>query len=459
MSSVKKVVLVGLFLVIKQLVFAQAQYLFPFQAVARYPNSGVIASKTIKVKFTILDSITNTPTVYAETQSVTTSTLGLFSVNVGAGTPISPYTSSTMRSLTWGTVKKLLKIEMDTLNTGVSYANLGTQQLLSVPYAINAASVGSLYTSGNNIGIGTTTPTNPLSVVGSADFSGDINVNGVTLGNGTGNISTNTACGTTALSSNTTGYQNTAIGTSSLQFNTSGYQNTANGYLALNANTTGNYNTATGNSSLPVNTTGEQNTANGFQSLLTNTTGGWNTAFGMNGLLSNTTGSYNTGIGFWTDVASGGLNYATAVGAGARVNASNTIQLGDGHVTNVATGGNIIIVNPNTVAINAAATAAASDIITGYITCVSAAAFNLTLPTVASIQTALGVTISQGTKINFEIDNSANTKIVTVVVNTGITAGTAVITGSTNLAVAAGAVGGFRLIFTSGTTAKLFRMY
>ena len=162
MSSIKKVALVALFLVMKQLVFAQAPWVFPFQAVARYPNSGVIANKTIKVRFTIKNATSTGTTVYQETQSTTTSALGLFSVNVGSGTLTAGTAIST---LTWGTALKYLQVEMDTLNTGVSYANLGTQQLLSVPYALNAASVGALTASGTNIGIGTTTPTTAKLVI------------------------------------------------------------------------------------------------------------------------------------------------------------------------------------------------------------------------------------------------------------------------------------------------------
>ncbi len=170
MNIVKKVALVAVFLVVKQLVFAQAPWVFPFQAVARYPNSGVIANKAIKVRFTIKNATSTGTTVYQETQSTTTSALGLFSVNVGSGTLTAGTAIST---LTWGTALKYLQVEMDTLNTGVSYANLGTQQLLSVPYALNAASVGALTASGTNIGIGTTTPTTAKLVIsGSASATG-----------------------------------------------------------------------------------------------------------------------------------------------------------------------------------------------------------------------------------------------------------------------------------------------
>src|SRR5437762_7179194 len=58
--------------------------------------------------------------------------------------------------------------------------------------------------------------------------------------------SNNTAEGTDALFSLTTGYNNTANGTIALSNNTTGYNNTANGTIALSSNTTGFETTATG---------------------------------------------------------------------------------------------------------------------------------------------------------------------------------------------------------------------
>ena len=56
-------------------------------------------------------------------------------------------------------------------------------------------------------------------------------------------------------------------------------------------------------------------------------------AIGVQALLSNTTGEGNTGIGIGADVSPGNLVNATAIGAGAIVNASNKIRLGNSEVT------------------------------------------------------------------------------------------------------------------------------
>lgn len=61
--------------------------------------------------------------------------------------------------------------------------------------------------------------------------------------------------------------------------------------------------------------------------------GDYNTASGYGALWTNTTGSANTAIGVSADVSGGDLFNATAIGAGAVVNASNKIRLGNAQVT------------------------------------------------------------------------------------------------------------------------------
>ena len=106
----------------------------------------------------------------------------------------------------------------------------------------------------------------------------------------------NTAVGLNSLSSTTTGDSNTAIGSAALTFNTASH-NTAVGHDALLRNRFGHYNTAVGDSSLYSNTVGEENTAVGWEAMYYNTTGVSNTAVGEGALLRNTQGGPNTAIG------------------------------------------------------------------------------------------------------------------------------------------------------------------
>ena len=111
----------------------------------------------------------------------------------------------------------------------------------------------------------------------------------------------NTAEGTAALFSLTTGADNTAVGLAALGLNLVGSDNTAIGTAAL-LNNTASQNTATGSLALFNNTTGAGNTAMGFAALFSNTTpsgadsGVGNTAVGFEALV-NSTGSFNIALG------------------------------------------------------------------------------------------------------------------------------------------------------------------
>ncbi|MEO6818872.1 MAG: tail fiber domain-containing protein [Ginsengibacter sp.] len=138
----------------------------------------------------------------------------------------------------------------------------------------------------------------------------------------------NTAVGSEALTANTKGLNNTATGYNALFTNTIGIGNTANGSSALLSNTSGNDNTALGNQSLFSNKISGGNTAIGVNALYSNI-GSLNTAVGNDALKNNTTGISNTAIGSSADVRSPSLNYATAIGAGAKVDCSECLVLGD----------------------------------------------------------------------------------------------------------------------------------
>jgi hypothetical protein len=89
---------------------------------------------------------------------------------------------------------------------------------------------------------------------------------------------------------------NTAQGTQALFSNTTGDANTATGVGALYKNTTGTGNTATGMAALGSNTTGFSNTAIGARTLLS-ATGNYNVALGDSAGESLTTGDNNIDIG------------------------------------------------------------------------------------------------------------------------------------------------------------------
>jgi hypothetical protein len=122
--------------------------------------------------------------------------------------------------------------------------------------------------------------------------------------------------------------------------NVSGNDNTAMGFVSMNHLTSGKLNTGVGSYALNANSVGDGNTAVGQQSLQ-NTTNSGNTGIGSYSLTTNVAGTNNTALGSNADVVTNALTNATAIGYGAKVAASNTIQLGNTNVSDVKTNGAI----------------------------------------------------------------------------------------------------------------------
>jgi endosialidase-like protein len=152
---------------------------------------------------------------------------------------------------------------------------------------------------------------------------------GALLGNTAGQ---NTATGAGALLSNTTGDGNTANGAFTLFSNTIGLGNTATGFDALFNNTEGAGNTASGYQALYSNTTGVANTANGTLALHGNTIGEFNTASGDGALLNNTGGFGNTANGgsALSSNSTGNNNTALGYNAGFNITGTGNVCIGEG---------------------------------------------------------------------------------------------------------------------------------
>jgi hypothetical protein len=184
--------------------------------------------------------------------------------------------------------------ETGTLNTAIGY-DAGVSSRYKDLTNTTAIGNGAKVTASNTIQLGNTSVTD-------VKTSGNLTVNGNTVGKGGGNQVSNIAFGLIALTSNTTGGSNTAIGHRTLSSNLAGGDNTAVGANALRFNTgnfsqlKGTYNTALGSASLNSNTEGSYNTATGANALSLNTLGNRNTAIGYNALEKNTN-SFNTAIG------------------------------------------------------------------------------------------------------------------------------------------------------------------
>ncbi len=119
--------------------------LINYQAVAHNSNGGPLANQSVSATVIIRSGGATGPIVYQEAHAVTTNQFGLFYYQIGNGSIV----SGTFSAINWGAQPHFL-------NTIVNGDDLGTVQLISVPYALASQSTRGI----NNIPVSTTTPSN-----------------------------------------------------------------------------------------------------------------------------------------------------------------------------------------------------------------------------------------------------------------------------------------------------------
>ena len=130
--------LVTLFIFSSVVLKAQSPQKINFQSIVRNTSGVIVSNKSVNFKITILSgTITGTP-VYSETHLKTTDAIGLVSLQIGTGTVV----SGVFSSIDWGNALHFIKLEAD-FSGGNTYVTLGTQELMSVPYALYSAKTDS----------------------------------------------------------------------------------------------------------------------------------------------------------------------------------------------------------------------------------------------------------------------------------------------------------------------------
>jgi hypothetical protein len=122
---------------------AQAPQGFNYQATVRNSSGQLLVNQIVLVKFKILKNSATGDIVYSETQTANTDDLGQINLVVGQGTA----PTGTFSTINWDSGSYYLGIE---LNSGSGYVEMGTTQLLSVPYALYAEKSGSSATPATN---------------------------------------------------------------------------------------------------------------------------------------------------------------------------------------------------------------------------------------------------------------------------------------------------------------------
>lgn len=116
------------------IVLAQAPQGFTYQGVAT-SNEGVeLSNQAISIRASIISGNVNGDFVWQESHSVSTDAFGLFSIVIGQG---NSSLQGNFSEIKWQENSYFLKIELD-IEGGTDYINIGTSQILSVPYALHA---------------------------------------------------------------------------------------------------------------------------------------------------------------------------------------------------------------------------------------------------------------------------------------------------------------------------------
>ncbi len=129
----KKFLALSLHLLITSFLLAQAPQGIPYQAVMRNADGTVMASNSVELTFMIHDASATGTVVYQESHDLTSNAQGLVSCVVGNGV----VSQGNFANINWGDGAKFLHVMMGT-------TDLGTQQMLSVPYALYAEMAGEI---------------------------------------------------------------------------------------------------------------------------------------------------------------------------------------------------------------------------------------------------------------------------------------------------------------------------
>ena len=109
----------------------------PYQAAARDGNGQPVVDSPVNVRFSLREGAADGAASYIESHSLTTNSIGLFNTVFGNGTP----EQSAFDSINWAATTKFLQVEVD---LGNGYVDMGTTQLLSVPYAFRSAQAANI---------------------------------------------------------------------------------------------------------------------------------------------------------------------------------------------------------------------------------------------------------------------------------------------------------------------------
>ena len=121
-------------LLINTSIFAQAPQKMSYQAVIRNTSGALVTSTPVGMKISVLQGTATGTVAYSETQTASTNANGLVSLEIGSGTIV----TGTFAGINWANGPYFIKTETDP-TCGTAYTISGTNELMSVPYALFSA--------------------------------------------------------------------------------------------------------------------------------------------------------------------------------------------------------------------------------------------------------------------------------------------------------------------------------
>ena len=165
-------------------IFAQAPQKMSYQAVIRNTSGALVTSTPVGMKISVLQGTATGTVAYSETQTASTNANGLVSLEIGSGTIV----TGTFAGINWANGPYFIKTETDPTG-GTAYTISGTNELMSVPYALFSANgtpgpSGAQGIQGLTGPAGVAGPTGPIGLTGATGADGPSGAAGTNGTNG-----------------------------------------------------------------------------------------------------------------------------------------------------------------------------------------------------------------------------------------------------------------------------------
>jgi hypothetical protein len=161
-----KKIFTGLFFALVFSIHAQTPQEINYQAIARNSTGQALANGThITLRFTIHNNLPNGTPIFSEIDSAIVNQFGLVNVQIGS--------KNNLGGVSWAGGNKYLQVELDPTGHN-NFTDMGTTQLVSVPYALYAE------TAGNGGATGPTGSTGAIGVTGATGATGAMGNTGAT---------------------------------------------------------------------------------------------------------------------------------------------------------------------------------------------------------------------------------------------------------------------------------------